>query len=88
LNGKDIDLELDEFGHKTWDTIQFPLNVSILNQDVFALNITEISQPSPECFDPRPRSLGVASSRHITYPRDLRLLRLGGNARKQKDSKQ
>ena len=33
------------------DTIQTPLNVTILNQNVFSLNIMEIAQPLPECFD-------------------------------------
>ncbi len=47
---KDIDLELHEFGHEAWDTVQFSLSVAILNQDVFPLDITEISQPLPECL--------------------------------------
>ena len=59
---KDIDLELHEFGHKAWDTVRLSLNVAILNQDVFPLNVTEISQPLPECLDLRPGSVGIGRS--------------------------
>jgi hypothetical protein len=49
----------------------------MLNHDVFPLDITEISQPLPESFVLRPGSLGIGSSRQISYPRDFRrLLRL------------
>ena len=48
---KHIDLELHEFGHEAWDTVHLSLNVAILNLDIFPLNITEISQPLPECVD-------------------------------------
>ena len=63
---KDIDLELHEFGHKAWDPVQLSLSVAILNQDVFPLDITEISQPLPECLDLRPGIVGVSSP--DTYP--------------------
>src|SRR4030095_16162271 len=75
---QDIDLELHEFGHKAWDTVHLSLSVAILNQDVFPLNITEISETLAECVDERIGSGGVAPSRQISYPRDfLWLLRLG-----------
>ena len=56
VSDKHINLELHEFGHKAWDTIQLCLNVAILNQDVFSLNITEIAQPLAKCLDVRPGS--------------------------------
>ena len=62
VDDKDIDLELHEFGHKAWDTVQLSLSAAILNQDVFSLDITEISQPLPECLDVRPGIGGVAGS--------------------------
>ncbi len=58
---KDIDLELHEFGYKAWDTVQFSLSVAILDHDVLSLNVTEISQPLPECLDQRPGIVGIAS---------------------------
>jgi hypothetical protein len=42
---------LHEFGHKAWVTVQLSFNVAILNEDVFSLDITEVSQSSPECLD-------------------------------------
>ena len=46
INGasdKDIDLELYQFGYETWKTVLFSLAVAVLHQDVFSLDITEIS---------------------------------------------
>src|SRR4029077_13379630 len=65
---KDIDLELHEFGYVFQDLVPLSLNVAILNQDVFPLNITKISQPLPECLDLRPRIVGITKSGHISYP--------------------
>ncbi len=47
---KDIDLELHEFSHLAWNLIQLSLTVAIINQNVFALNITEIAQSLSECI--------------------------------------
>ena len=46
---EDIDLELHKFGHKAGDPVQLPIGIAILNQDVFPLNVAQISQPLPEC---------------------------------------
>src|ERR1044071_609067 len=74
---KDIDFELNEFGHKAWDTVRLSFNVAILHQDIFLFNIAEISQPLPESLNLRPRSLRIAGRRHISHSRNLRrLLRL------------
>ena len=61
-NDKHIDLELHEFGHEAGDAVRVSLNVAILNQDVFPLDITEISQPLPECLSRWPWIVGIASS--------------------------
>ena len=72
---------------KAWDTVRLSLNVAILNQDVFSLDITEIAQPLPECLDLRPGIVGIASRCHKSYPRDFRrLLRLGGQDKAQRAS--
>ena len=60
-----IDLELHEFSYEIWSPVQLSFSVAILNQDVFPLDITEISQ-SPECFDIRSRML--SSPLPDTYP--------------------
>jgi hypothetical protein len=77
---------LHEFGDKTWAKFLFSLKVAILNQDVFSLNMTELTQPLPECLNPRPGSFGIAKP-HISDPRDiLRLLRPGERSSCQQDS--
>src|SRR4030095_13293815 len=79
---KDIDLELHECTYKAVDTVPLSLSVAILNQDVFSLNITEISETLAECVDERIGSGGVASFRQISYPRYLRpLLRVDETGR-------
>ena len=76
-----------EFAYEGWDTIQSSLNVAILNQDVFPLNVTEIAQPLPEWLDLIPGSFGIRS-RHISDPRHLRrLLRLADCASTDKENR-
>ena len=53
LKDENIDLELHEFGNKARDTVGLSLSVAILNQDIFSLDITEISQPLSKCIDLR-----------------------------------
>ena len=55
---KHIDLELHEFGHEAGTTIGLSLLVAIFNQDVFPLDIAEVSQPLPERLVVRPRIVG------------------------------
>jgi hypothetical protein len=70
---------LHKLSHKAWDTVQLPLNVAIVNQDGFSLNITDISQPLPKCLDPRPGTVGIATYGQKSYARSfLSLLRVGG----------
>ena len=40
---KDIDVKLNEFVNKPWGTVLISLFIAIFNQDVFPLNVTEIS---------------------------------------------
>ncbi len=59
-------------------TIPLSLKGAIFNQDIFALNITEIPQPLSECFVRRIEIAGIASRYKVSYPRKfLWLLRLG-----------
>jgi len=39
---------LQEFGYEGWSPVELSLGVAILNQDIFLLNVTELSQPLPE----------------------------------------
>jgi hypothetical protein len=61
----------------------------ILNQDVFPLNVTEISQPLPECIGERFGSGGGGAGplQQKSDSRDFaRLLRLGWKAKSQEQS--
>jgi hypothetical protein len=75
-----MDVELHEFGHKAWPSVQHSRTIAILNQDVFPLDITEISQRLLKCSGSRIRISGggFSPSRQKSYPRDFsRLLRVG-----------
>ena len=80
---KDIDLELHEFSHLAWNLIQLSLTVAIINQNVFALNITEIAQSLSECISEHMGSGGGGAGplRQKSDSRNfLRLLRLKENS--------
>ena len=58
------------------------LSAAKLDHDVFPFDVTEISQPLPQCLDVRPGIGGAAGSRYVTDPRDLRrLLRRDGKTK-------
>src|SRR5262245_36361556 len=81
---KHIDIELHEFGHKAWDAVHHALSVAILYKNVFPLDITEIAQPLPECFDITPGTVGIFIGCYVSYPRDFRrLLRVCTNAKRE-----
>ena len=66
-----------EFSDEAWDTIRLSLKVAVLDQDVFALDITEIPQPLSECFV-RESGLSGSPTLQVSYSRNfLWLLRLG-----------
>jgi hypothetical protein len=70
---------LHELGHNAWDTVPVSFNVAILDQDVFSLNVTKVSQSTLKSSGERPWIVGIASSRHETYTRNFpRLLCVGG----------
>jgi hypothetical protein len=73
---------LHEFGHKTWETFGSSLSAAKLDQDVFSLDITEISQRLPEYVGIGPRIAGILTSSHNSYPRDFLLQRLGWDAKR------
>src|SRR5262249_55760615 len=83
---KDIDLELHEFGYQGRDPVQLPISKAVLNQNIFPLNVAQISQALPECLG----SVDVTRSRSTkkqSYPWDfLRLLRLDWKAKSQDNS--
>jgi len=58
---------LHQFGYKAWVTIELSLDIAILDDNVFPLDITEISQSLLESLDRRPGSLGTAPVGD-TYP--------------------
>jgi hypothetical protein len=75
---------LHEFGNKGCVTVPLSCDVAILDQDVFSLNITEISKPLPESLDLRPAIGDVAATPgQISYAWDFRrLLRFSGKAKR------
>jgi hypothetical protein len=42
---EEINVELHEFAYKSVATVHLSLGVAILNQNVFPLDVTDISQP-------------------------------------------
>ena len=52
--------------HQARDALRLSLDVAILNLMVFPLDVAEIAQSLAECFDSRPRIIGIASSRDDT----------------------
>src|SRR5262245_66618705 len=70
----DIDLERDQFGRESREPLDLPLG-SIFNDDVAALDVTEVTQPLMEDLG---RMAVTGHGRQITYSRDLgRLLGCG-----------
>ena len=66
-NDEDIDFEMHQLGYKAWVTIEFSLCISVLNDDVLPLDITEISQPLLESPRPKARE-SLRSPVGDTYP--------------------
>jgi hypothetical protein len=72
-----------------WNPVSLSLSVTILNQDVFPLNVTEISQTLPEGIDVGIGSGGGGAGplQQKSDPRDFRrLLRLGGEAKRKEQN--
>ena len=47
----DVDLEVHEFSRKVGEALVFSLGPSILNDNVFPLDVAKFAQTLPECLD-------------------------------------
>ena len=47
----DVYLETHQFGRERGEAIEFPLCISILNDNVFPLHVPKLAQTLPECLD-------------------------------------
>ena len=47
----DVYFETHEFGRKRGQAIEFSLCISILNDDIFPLDVAKLAQTLPECLD-------------------------------------
>ena len=85
---KDIDLELHEFGHKTWDAIPDFLQRSDIQPGCFSPRCNrDLAVPCRNASTLDPGLLGSPLAYHVSYPRNFRrLLRLGGNAKRKEQS--
>jgi hypothetical protein len=82
---------LYEFGYEGGQTILTSFTIAMLDNDIFPLDITEVSQSLPECIGERIGSSGRRgnSSLQKSDPWDFRwLLRLGGNNRNEKENRE
>src|SRR5438477_6487725 len=74
----DIDLEGNEFGRESGEPLELPLGISVFDQDVAALDVTELTQSLAEGLWQVGTS-GQVDGRQPSYSSDLgRLLGLGG----------
>jgi hypothetical protein len=85
----DVNLERNKFGRKSGEPIVLPCGISVLDQDVTALDVTEFTQTFEESLARR-RGATSEVGRQVAYSSDLgRLLGLGGNrAEKPTENKQ
>src|SRR5215472_5632611 len=84
----EVHLEPDQLGRQFGQSVDPILRISIVDDNILALNPPELAQPLPERVAPR---LPIGRGRHIkkTYPRHLsRLLRVGGERRDKAGRKQ
>jgi hypothetical protein len=47
-NDDDIDFELNKFDNEAWEKVRPSMGITVLNPNVFAIYVTEISQSLPE----------------------------------------
>ena len=47
----DVNFETDQFGCKVRQPFEFPVCISVLNDNVFSFDIAKLAQPSAKCFD-------------------------------------
>jgi hypothetical protein len=65
---------LYEVRNESWHPVLLSFDETILAQYVVSLDIAKVLQASPECLDISARTHGIASTRYISDPRDLRRL--------------
>ena len=51
LRDDDVDFEMNQLGREVGEPLILPLRTSVLDDDVLALDLTELAQPLPECLD-------------------------------------
>jgi hypothetical protein len=80
---KHIDFLLHKFRNEPWDLIGHTADVTILNQNVFPLSITNLPKRLTEYLHPRPGPIEIAITGDKSDPRHfLRLLRLDWKAKR------
>ena len=77
----EVHLEPDQLGRQVGQPVDPTLRISIVDDNILALNPPELAQPLPERVE-QVRPIGRGRQAKKTYPRHLpRLLRLGGERR-------
>ena len=77
----DVNLEANQLGRQIGEPIALPLRPSVLNDNVLALHVAEVTQARPQCIYPA-RETGSGLGTQEPNPRDLRrLLRIDGERR-------
>jgi hypothetical protein len=87
-NEKEVDLVSDQLRSESWESFGLPLRVSRLDDDGFALHISQFSQRCPKGVKPAPSVFSRALSQIPDYPWNLpRRLRFdeGGRGEKAKN---
>src|ERR1700674_2580288 len=69
----DINLKTDQIGDELREAIVSPLRISVLNDDSFSLNPSEVTEPLQEGLVPE-RCIGGREGRQQSYPGDFRRL--------------
>jgi hypothetical protein len=78
----EVHLEPDQLGRQVGQPVDPILRISIVDDNILALNPPELAQPLPERVE-QERPIGRGRQTKKTYPRHLsRLLRVGGERRK------
>ena len=83
----DINFETDQLGCKVRQPFEFPIRISVLNENVFSFDIAKLAQPLAQCFDPE--QIGGRGARdQNSYPgNSRRLLRLGAEPDKEHEQR-
>jgi hypothetical protein len=79
---------MHQLGGKARKSVRFAVRMSPLNDDIFPLHVPEFAQALPECLDAG-RVNGTRGCSQIPYPWNfLRLLSIGGTAKRKEHSAQ